>query len=97
MVGGISPSDAVAWDLSIEVWTGPGGTGTLLGKSGYRNTGQNERFQLVVVCDELEVDANFQETMWVRANYSTATPTTGFVPSGTGDNAFRCMVRPFRF
>lgn len=91
---GINPDDAVAWDLSLEVWTGAGGTGTFLGKQGLRNPGINQRHPMIVPCDELFIAAGSQVTLRLRANYSTATPTTGFTPSSTSDNVARTIIRP---
>lgn len=91
-------SDAVGWDVTFSVFTGPGATGTLLGKSGRRNPGNGVPAQITIQCDEVPdvIAAGDQITLYIHAAYGVATPTTGFAPAVTGDRSARTRLYPSR-
>lgn len=93
----INPSDSDLWDVELEVWTGAGGTGTKIGVGAMRNTGANGRRQVTIDCDEFVIAAGATQTFHLRANYSTAVPTTGFVPASLGECKVRPSIRPYPF
>jgi hypothetical protein len=90
----VNPNDSPAYDAQITLSTGTGGTGTLLGKGGFRNNGVNSREQVLFPCDPLALAANIAQTLYLAVNYSSASPTTGFTASGVGDNKIRTRYLP---
>lgn len=90
----IDPSDAVTWDVSLEVRTASGGGGSSLGKTGFRNLGIHAHLQAHIDCDEFFIAAGDQQTFFVRATYAGSSPTAGFDPITIGDRAARTIIRP---
>jgi hypothetical protein len=80
----VNPSDNDNWDCQIQLRTAAAGGGNLLGESSFRNGGLNSREAVVFPCSPLDVAAGATPTLYLYANYSTATPSVGFTPTAAG-------------
>lgn len=89
------PGDIATWDLTLQVRTAAAGGGTLLGQVDRRASGTNQRFTLVIVCDEWVVAPNVAQSYWVRAVYSGGPPTVGLEAEagGRGERRARTRIR----